>query len=62
MFEKARRFMQLNARPLDLADGAWAITWDWHAYPETWPVAKNWWRGDVAVKNVRFVRETCGKI
>lgn len=43
-------------------DGAWAVTWDWHAYPDAWPVAKNWWRGDVAVKNLCFVKRVCGNM
>lgn len=37
-------------------DGAWAITWDWGAYPQDWPVCRNWWKADGIIKNARFVR------
>ena len=37
-------------------DGTWAITWDWGAYPQDWPVCRNWWKAAVIIKNARFVR------
>lgn len=36
--------------------GVWPVTWDWHAYPDAWPVAKTWWQGDIAVKNTLFLK------
>ena len=39
-----------------LEDGAFAITWDWGAYPQDWPVCRNWWKADAVIKNARFIR------
>lgn len=36
------------------ADGTWAITWDWDAYPEQWSISKHWWKSDLILKNVSF--------
>ena len=36
-------------------DGVWAITWSWAAYPEEWAVAKNWWKANVAINNIRYL-------
>lgn len=40
-------------------DGSWKITWSWEAYPEQWSISKNWWKSDVIIKNVRFVKAIC---
>ena len=37
-------------------DGAFAITWDWGAYPQDWPVSRNWWKADAVIRNARFCR------
>lgn len=37
-------------------DGTWAITWQWDAYPEAWAVSKNWWKSDVIIGNLRFLK------
>jgi hypothetical protein len=42
-----------------LDDGSWNIPWSWKDYPEEWAVAKNWWKGDVAVKNMLYLRGIC---
>ena len=39
-----------------LADGSWAITWDWQAYPEEWAVAKNWWKGQLTLQNLLYLK------
>lgn len=41
--------------------GVWPVTWDWHAYPDAWPIARMWWQGDIAVKNMLFLQQfsTC---
>jgi len=36
------------------ADGTWAVTWDWGAYPEEWAISKNWWKSDLIIKNCKF--------
>ena len=36
-----------------LSGGLWDVTWDWGgAYPDAWPVARNWWRADSAINNL----------
>lgn len=35
-------------------EGSWPVTWSWEG--ETWPVARTWWRGVMAVQNARFVK------
>jgi len=42
-------------------DGSWHIPWSWGAYPEEWAVAKNWWKGSVAVLNLLYLK-AFGKI
>ena len=38
------------------ADGTWDITWSWSDYPEKWSIRKNWWKSDLIIKNVRYIR------
>ena len=49
---KEREFIGRTQQP----DGTWAITWDWGAYPQDWPVSRVWWKADVIIRNVRFFR------
>ncbi len=35
--------------------GVWEIPWGWTDYPEEWAVSKNWWKGQVALKNMRYL-------
>lgn len=44
-----------------LADGTWAVTWGWGAYPEAWPVAQTWWKGILALQNARFLQAFAGE-
>lgn len=37
-------------------DGSWNITWQWDHYLEQWFVAKNWWKTDLIIKNVKFYK------
>ena len=37
-------------------DGTWNVTWQWDAYPEAWAVSKNWWKTDLILRNLAFVR------
>jgi len=39
-----------------LADGSWNIPWKWDAYPEEWVVAKNWWKGQVILENLLYLK------
>lgn len=42
-------------------DGNWAITWDWGAYPEEWSISKNWWKSDLIIKNMKYLKAMCGE-
>lgn len=42
------------------ADGTWAITWGWGDYPEEWDISKNWWKSDLIIKNIKFMKAICG--
>ncbi|NLG88349.1 MAG: hypothetical protein GX494_03900 [Clostridiaceae bacterium] len=39
-----------------LEDGSWNITWKWADYPDEWAVSKNWWKSDVVIKNLLYLR------
>ncbi|GFP75439.1 hypothetical protein [Clostridium fungisolvens] len=41
-------------------DGTWAITWSWIDYPEQWNISKNWWKSDLIIRNVRYIKEIRG--
>lgn len=38
------------------SDGTWNITWSWTDYPEQWHISKNWWKADVIIKNIRYMK------
>lgn len=38
-------------------DGSWKVTWDWNDYLEQWAISKNWWKSDIIIKNIKFIRE-----
>ena len=42
------------------ADGTWAITWGWGDYPQEWSISKNWWKSDLIIKNLKFLKAMCG--
>ncbi|MFA7642537.1 MAG: hypothetical protein WCY74_04575 [Sphaerochaetaceae bacterium] len=37
-------------------DGSWPIPWNWSAYQQEWAIAKNWWKSDRIIHNLRFIR------
>ena len=37
-------------------DGTWKITWNWENYPEQWAVSKNWWKYDMIIQQVKFLK------
>ena len=37
-------------------DGGWRIPWCWGAYPDEWAISKMWWRGEMAVNNLLYLR------
>ena len=38
-------------------DGAWVVPWRWGDYPDAFAVSANHWRSNIAIKNIRFLRE-----
>lgn len=38
-------------------DGSWGVTWEWNDYPEEWAISKNWWKSDIIIKNIKYIRE-----
>lgn len=41
-------------------DGTWAVTWAWADYPEEWHISKNWWKSELIIKNLKYLKEMCG--
>ncbi len=39
------------------SDGTWQITWSWTDYLEQWSITKNWWKSDMIIKNVHYIKE-----
>jgi len=37
-------------------EGVWNITWGWAGYPEEWAISKNWWKSNVAIENMIYLR------
>lgn len=37
-------------------DGTWNITWSWTDYPEQWSISRNWWKSDLLIKNMRYIK------
>lgn len=38
------------------SDGTWGITWSWTDYPEQWNISKNWWKSDLIIKNILYIK------
>ena len=39
-----------------LPDGSWDIPWRWEKFPDEWAVAKNWWKGEVILQNLLYLK------
>ncbi len=39
-----------------LEDGSWEIPWAWGDFPEVWPISKNWWKGQVIIENLLYLK------
>ena len=39
-----------------LADGSWDIPWRWEKFPDEWAVSKNWWKGEVILENLLYLK------
>lgn len=38
------------------SDGTWGITWSWIDYLEQWNISKNWWKSNLIIKNIRYIK------
>ncbi|MBR6571409.1 MAG: hypothetical protein IKK75_13245 [Clostridia bacterium] len=39
-----------------LSDGSWDIPWRWQDYPDEWAISKNWWKGEVILQNLLYLK------
>ena len=39
-----------------LADGSWDIPWGWNDYPDEWAISRNWWKGQVIIENLLYLK------
>lgn len=39
-----------------LPDGSWDIPWSWDDFPEEWAISKNWWKGQVIIENLLYLK------
>ncbi len=37
-------------------DGSWPISWEWGQYPEAFPIAREWWKGDHIINYAEFLK------
>jgi hypothetical protein len=37
-------------------EGVWDIHWEWSDYPEEWGVSKNWWKGNLVIQNMLYLK------
>ena len=38
-------------------DGVWDITWGWNQYEENFHIAKQQWKGIIAINNYKILRQ-----
>ena len=38
------------------SEGVWDITWNWAGYEKAFAISENWWKTDVLLRNMRFLR------
>ena len=39
-----------------LPDGSWDIPWRWENFPDEWAISKNWWKGEVILQNLLYLK------
>ena len=39
-----------------LKDGSWNISWSWEEFPDEWAISKNWWKGQVIIENLLYLK------
>lgn len=63
---RSSMFYQENKEPAEyeckhiaatqLEDGSWEVPWGWADFPEVWPISKNWWKGQVIIENLLYLK------
>ena len=38
------------------ADGTWNVTWNWNDFPEQWAISKHWWKSDIIIRNLSYLK------
>jgi len=38
-------------------EGVWNITWTWGSYEKEFAISENWWKANLAIKNLRLLIE-----
>jgi hypothetical protein len=38
-------------------DGIWDISWSWGDYPEAFAIAANWWKANLAIRNLLILKK-----
>ncbi|HEY5560815.1 MAG TPA: hypothetical protein VIK72_03505 [Clostridiaceae bacterium] len=36
--------------------GVWDITWSWNEYPSEWAISENWWKGNLVICNMLYLK------
>lgn len=39
-----------------LEDGSYIVPWNWEDYPEEWAVSKVWWKGEITLLNLLYLK------
>ena len=37
-------------------DGTWNVTWSWNAFDEQWALSKNWWKSNIIIRNISYIK------
>lgn len=59
MYEKLSELTDYECqflREQQQADGSYEITWSWPEYPESWGVAKTWWKTEQTLLNLLYLK------
>lgn len=43
-------------------DGTWSVNWNWEDYEEQWHIAKTWWKAQIIIMNLRFLKGMTGAL
>ncbi len=39
-----------------LADGSYEVPWHWQSYQKEWLISENWWKSDIIIKNMLYLK------